>query len=97
MASGDLILAWCGRDVTAWFEAPVEMENSVMGPGIKAAHRGVNRARMLGEYQHETLATKADCIKGWVHKIEGALCRNYSKSGESRLSCIHLAYFRKPL
>jgi hypothetical protein len=59
------------------FEAPVEVENNVMGPGMKAAHRGVNRARTLGEYQRETLARKADCLKEWVHKSEDALYRKY--------------------
>jgi hypothetical protein len=35
MASDDLILDLCRRVVAAWLEAPMEMENSVMGTKYK--------------------------------------------------------------
>jgi hypothetical protein len=66
IASNDLIPVQCRRVVTVLVEAPMEVENNVMGPGTKAAH--------LGRWVNidETLARKADCCKGQVHEREDA-------------------------
>jgi hypothetical protein len=49
-----MVLAWCGRVMMVWLGSPLEVVDSLVGLGSKAAHRtGVCRMRTLGQLQRE--------------------------------------------